>query len=329
MDFRPVERVPAAFQQSLSAEEIEEVCRRAFGGDAAPVSAVELGTGMYNNVYRVTLAGRARPVILRVAPEDGRQFRSERHLMRNEFASVPWLSAIAPLMPQVIAADWSQEVIGRDWMIQTHLDGIPAPERLGTYPRTAWPVFFRQMGAITRSVHGVRGPRFGPVAGPGYATWSEAVIASLEEIAADLDGVGLDSADVRKVAAVAVHDRAVLDEVTEPRLLTGDLWTVNCLLAPAAEEPTITGVLDFDRTWFGAVEADWTIRMATAKADEREAFWESYGALDRSPAAVWRARIYEARHLGAIRLERHRLGKPEEVIQQSYRAMADVLAGLT
>ncbi|XVQ07390.1 hypothetical protein ACQP1W_32930 [Spirillospora sp. CA-255316] len=83
------------------------------------------------------------------------------------------------------------------------------------------------MGAITRSVHGVRGPRFGRVAGPGYATWSEAVIASLEEIAADLDGVGLDSADVRKVAAVAAHGRAVLDEVTKPQLLTGDLWTVH------------------------------------------------------------------------------------------------------
>ncbi|MGG7568821.1 phosphotransferase family protein [Streptomyces sirii] len=256
IQFRPVERVSEAFQQSLSAEEIEGVCRRAFGSDTTPVSAVELGTGMYNNVYHVELAGRARPVILRVAPGEGRQFRSERHLMRNEFASVPWLAVIAPLMPQVITADWSHEVIGRDWMIQTHLDGVPAPERLGAYPRTAWPVFFRQMGAIARSVHAVRGPRFGPVAGPGYATWSDAVIASLEEIATDLDGAGLDSADVRKVAAVAGHDRAVLDEVTEPRLLTGDLWTVNCLLDPEAEEPVITGVLDFDRTLFGDGQAD-------------------------------------------------------------------------
>ncbi|MFI9730948.1 hypothetical protein [Streptomyces sp. NPDC052092] len=145
MDFHPVERASEAFQQSLTAEEIEQVCRRAFGGDATPVSAVELGMRMYNNVYRVTLADQARPVILRVAPPNGRQFRSERHLMRN----------------------------------------------------------------------------------PGYATWSEAVIASLEEIAADLDGVGLDAADVRKVAAVAAHESAVIDEVTEPRLLTGDLWTVH------------------------------------------------------------------------------------------------------
>ncbi|WP_436959886.1 hypothetical protein [Streptomyces sp. SudanB182_2057] len=44
---------------------------------------------MYNNVYRLRLAGRDRLVVLRVAPEERRQFRSERHLMRNEFACQP------------------------------------------------------------------------------------------------------------------------------------------------------------------------------------------------------------------------------------------------
>ncbi|MFB8441228.1 phosphotransferase family protein [Streptomyces niveus] len=328
MDFQPVERALEAFQQSLTAQEIGKVCRRAFGDAATPVSAVELGTGMYNNVYRVSLAGRSVPVILRVAPPETRQYGSERHLMRNEYASQPWLSVIASLMPQVLAADWSHQVIARDWTIQTHLDGIPAPEHLSTYPRTAWPAFFKQMGAIARSVHDVRGPHFGSVSGPGHQAWSGAVIASLEEIAADLDGAGLDAADVRKVAAVAAHERAVLDEVTEPRLLTGDLWTVNALMDPTAPEPVITGVLDFDRCLFGDPAADWTIRMANAKDDERTAFWESYGEPDRSATALWRARVYEARHLGAIRLERHRLAKPDAV-EESYGAMAEVLAGLT
>ncbi|MFE9476879.1 phosphotransferase [Streptomyces griseofuscus] len=184
------------------------------------------------------------------------------------------------------------------------------------------------MGAIARSVHDVRGPHFGPVSGPGFGTWSEAVITSLEEIAADLDRVGLDAADVRKVAAVAAHDRGVLDEVAEPGLLTGDLWTVNVMLDAEVAEPTITGVLDMDRTWFGDPAADWTIRMALAKQDERVAFWEAYGERDRSPAAVWRALVYEVRHLGAVRLERHRLGNAAGV-ENTYDAMAAVLADLS
>jgi hypothetical protein len=328
MDFRPIERTSQAFQQPVTAEQVLEMCCRVFGSDARVMSAVELGSGMYNNTYRVELDGQERPVILRVAPEPGRQFRSERELMRNEYASLPYLAVISPLLPRVIAVDWTHEVIGRDWMIQSVLEGVPAPERLGDYPRALWPGFFRQMGAIARQVHAVRGPRFGPVIGPGYGTWSEAVVASLEDIAADLDGAGLDAADVRKVAAVAGHNHAVLDEVTEPRMTLGDFWTLNAMLHASAPEPVITGVFDTDRTWWADPQADWTIRMAKAKADERTAFWESYGPLDRSPAAVWRARIYEARHLGAIRLERHRLGKADAVAE-SYGAMANLLAELS
>lgn len=61
--------------------------------------------------------------------------------------------------------------------------------------------------------------------------------------------------------------------------------------------------------------------MAMAEDDGRAAFWEVYGRLDRSAAAVWRPRFYEARHLGAIRLERHRLGRADAV-RESYGAMA-------
>ncbi|MEU8983090.1 hypothetical protein [Streptomyces sp. NPDC048309] len=147
--------------------------------------------------------------------------------MRNEYATVPYLASVADLIPRVLFADWSQEVIGRDWMVQSHLDGAPAPDRLGDYPRTLWPGFFAQLGTIAKDVHTVRGPHFGSVAGPGYPTWSEAVLASLHAIAVDVSRVGLDAADVRKAADLAAAHRILLDEITEPRLLTGDLWTVH------------------------------------------------------------------------------------------------------
>ncbi|WP_243708942.1 aminoglycoside phosphotransferase family protein [Actinomadura sp. GC306] len=327
LDYRPLARDEGAFQQPLTADEIRAVIRRVFGAGCQVMSAVELGTGMYNSTYRVEIVG-TEAVVLRVAPAPERQFRSERELMRNEHASIPWLSVIAPLMPRVIAADWSHEVIGRDYMLQSLLEGVPAPERLSAYPRETWGGYFRQLGEITAAVHRVRGPHFGPVAGPGHARWSQAVLASLEDIAADIEGVGLDPADLRKVAAIAADHRAVLDEVTQPRLLTGDLWTVNVMLSQTAPVPTISGVLDFDRTWFGDPAADWTIRMATAKDDERRAFWDGYGVPNRvSAGAVLRSRIYEARHLGALRLERFRLGH-RDAVARSYEEMAAVLSAL-
>ncbi|MFF9819736.1 hypothetical protein [Streptomyces sp. NPDC014006] len=47
--------------------------------------------------------------------------------MRSEYVTVPYLSPIADLAPRVLFADWSQEVIGRNWMVQSHLAGVPAP----------------------------------------------------------------------------------------------------------------------------------------------------------------------------------------------------------
>ncbi|PWJ05115.1 aminoglycoside phosphotransferase family protein [Streptomyces sp. NWU49] len=327
MEFRPIQRAPEAFQQPVTADEIEAICRRAFGAHTKVLSATELGTGMYNTTFRVAVASQERPVILRIAPEPERQFTSERALMRNEYASLPYLAALAPLMPRVLAVDFTHEIIGRDYMVQSLLDGIPASEHLRTYPRSAWPVYYRQLGEIVRRVHDVRGPAFGPLTGPAYGRWSEAVAASLEDIATDLEGVGLDAGDVRKVITAVHHHQAVLDEITEPRMLAGDLWLPNTQLDQQAREPAITGTYDFDRTWWGDPAADWTIRMVTAKSDERQTFWDSYGPLAQSEVAAWRSMIYEARHLGAIRLERHRLGNREGV-HASYASMADILASV-
>ncbi|GAA2819618.1 phosphotransferase family protein [Kribbella solani] len=325
MELRVSDRDPAAFQQPLTAEEIEAVCQRAFGLEA--VVAVELGFGGYNSVYLVDLRGRDEPVILRAAPEEAVQYGSERRLMRNEYATVPWLATIAPLMPRVLAVDWSHEVIDRDWMIQTRVPGIPAPEHLGTYPRSCRTTFFRQLGAITRAVHDVRGPHFGRVDSTGYDSWSDAVVASLAQIADDLARLNLDATDVHRLTAIARQNHAILDEIKEPRLLTGDLWTVNCLLVADAPEPQISGVLDFDRTEFGDPAADWTIRMAQAKPDERTSFWDTYGTPPESPA-TWRSALYEARHLATLRLERHRLANPQAV-QSTYPEIARLLTALS
>lgn len=324
MEFRPIERAVDAFQQSVTPGQIEAMCRRAFGSSVHVASAVELGNGMYNNTYRVDL-GENRPVILRVAPEPARQYRIERGLMRNEHASVPFLVPIASMIPRTLAVDFTHEIIGRDYLFQTMLDGVPAPEGIGHYRRPQWTSFFRQMGEIARSIHAVRGERFGPVSGPWFDTWSGAVIAFFADLAADLDDAGLDSADVCEVAAAAHKLKAVLDEVTEPRLLHGDLWTVNVMMEPGAAEPTISGVFDNDRISWGDPESDWTIFMAGKKpGTERDAFWESYGPRPSTASAARRSLFYLAKHIGAIRLERYRLGNADAV-PETYEQMRDVL----
>ena len=326
MQVRAVQRQPGAFQRPVSAGQIQAMCRRAFGPAAGPVSAVELGLGAYNNTYRVTLRDRP-PVILRVAPEPGRQFRIERELMRNEHATVPFLAGLGDLLPRTLAADFTHQLLGRDYLFQTLLDGVAAPDGLSRYPRPAWAGFFGQLGGIARTIHGVAGDRFGMVAGPGHATWSQALIGYFADAADDLRDAGLDADDAHRLAEAAREHRAVLDEIARPRLLHGDLWTVNVLLDPDADEPTIVGVVDSDRAWWGDPLADWTIyRAGLRQGAERQAFFAAYGELPAGDHDRLRARFYLARHLLAILLERFRLGETD--LSATYRDVREVLVEL-
>lgn len=50
------------------------MCRRAFGSTVQVASAVELGGGMYNTIYRITADSLGAPAVLRVAPAPERRF---------------------------------------------------------------------------------------------------------------------------------------------------------------------------------------------------------------------------------------------------------------
>lgn len=173
---------------------------------------------------------------------------------------------------------------------------MPAPDRLPSYSRAQWPGFFRQIGAVTRAVHEVTGARFGPIAGPCFERWSEALVGYFHDAGDDLDDAGLESGDVRRIADAVERHRGTVDEITGPHLLHGDLWTVNLLLDAEAAEPTITGVLDGDRAWWGDPLADGTIDRALRRpGTERDAFWQTYGALPTTAGDQLRRHVYRAR----------------------------------
>jgi aminoglycoside phosphotransferase (APT) family kinase protein len=323
VEFRTIQRPAGAFQTAVSGELITAMARRAFGVTTAVVAAVELGGGRYNTTYRVDIGGD-RPVILRIAPPPHRQARIERALMRNEHASLPYFAPIAALMPHTLHADWTHELIGRDHVWQSLLPGVPAIGHLRDYPRATWPGLYRQLGVIARRVHAVRGERFGPVAGPTFPTWRAAVLSVLENTVADLVDAGLAAEDIARVAVLA--DSPVLDEISEPRLLHGDLWIPNVMLADGAAEPTVTGVFDHDRASWGDPAADWAIYVV-GQQSARAAFWDTYGEPASSDNAAWRGLVYRAVHLGASRLERHRMGE-HDTIAATYDELAAVLTRL-
>lgn len=150
------------------------------------------------------------------------------------------------------------------------------------------------------------------------------MLAAFADVLADLDEQGLAADDFRTLTGRV--DAGVLDEVTEPRLLHGDLWLVNVMID---KDGQISGVFDHDRAFWGDPAADWTWFMLSHRSPaEQAAFHRGYGAGPRAePGARYRALIYRARSIGELRLEHHRLGRADGVAA-SYDQLCEVSAAL-
>ncbi|MDQ1722610.1 MAG: hypothetical protein QOI26_2344 [Pseudonocardiales bacterium] len=249
--------------------------------------------------------------------------------MRNEYAALPFLAPLGTRVPRTLAVDFTHQLLDRDYLVQTLLPGMPASERLRAYSASARRHLYRGLGAVTRTIHDVPGRAFGPVAGPLEASWSSALIVACQKLAAAFSAAGLNADDVHRVIAAAETHRAVLDEITAPALLHGDLWTLNILVDTDLDRPAITGVLDCDAASWGDPMSDWTINQVISRAGtEVDAFWETYGSPAEDAASAIRGLLYRARNLLGARLDIHRRNMRLNDIPPIHWDLTDVLSAL-
>jgi Phosphotransferase enzyme family len=140
----------------------------------------------------------------------------------------------------------------------------------------------------------VLGEAFGLVQyGPQYPTWSLTLLDWVERTIADAVNTSLDAALLCRLWDLARDHTALLDEITCPQLLHGDLWLFNLLIERTKEGPRIVGVLDADRGSWGDPLADWTFFLLSRRArpQEQALFWQAYENVTSSETAVMKARL--------------------------------------
>lgn len=328
VEYISIKRSADAFQQSVEQSHLIAMCRRAFGETIQIESAKELGGGLYNNTYLVHIIGM-QPVILRVSPSPARQYRLERNLMRNEYMSLPFLAPIAPFLPKILMVDFTHQILDRDYLFQTCMEGEQWAQVAHTFTPEEQKVLWRQLGSITKKIHSIQGDHFGnAVSGSHFASWSLTVKDWLTTIIHDLEDVGLDTTDIASLLNLAQAHSALLDEIDQPQLLHGDLWTVNILVKRSETGPKIAAVLDSDRTSWGDPMADWTMFLLDRNAGtEVDAFWETYDQPEKSLGAQVRTLIYQGRYIGGARLEHYRLHH-HETVKRSYQDMQTIIEQL-
>jgi aminoglycoside phosphotransferase (APT) family kinase protein len=302
VEFLPLQRLPEGMPLSLTANQILAMCQRAFGPSVRVASARQLSGGTFNTTFLITL--NDQQVILRIAPPPTADLLwNERWLMRREQQIQPFFAALAPLMPRTLLADFTHQLIDRDYVFQTYLAGERWDEIAEVFTPDEELRLWEQFGRITKTIHSTVGTTFGgPYPAPEFPTWSEAVLYRLECAIQAMTEAQLDLTDIRSVVAIVWGQTARLDAIEQPHLLHGDLWLFNILVRRDVDGPTITGVLDADRAWWGDPLADWTMFVLAMAAPETHQvharFWQAYGEVEQTPERAFRQAVYEAMHIG-------------------------------
>ena len=109
--------------KKLTLDQIALLCQRGFGSETNLELVQELGGGTFNETYLLELAG-GNKVILRVAPPPTDDLEwDDVALMRREHSIRPFFASIAPLMPRIMLNDFTHQIIERDYVFQTFIEG--------------------------------------------------------------------------------------------------------------------------------------------------------------------------------------------------------------
>jgi aminoglycoside phosphotransferase (APT) family kinase protein len=328
MEYTIIHRDALAFQQPVAAEHIQAMCSRAFGQGVMIHSVRELGGGQFNNTYLLDLAGHA-PVVLRVAPSPQRTvFWHERFLMRRELAMQPLLALIGPLLPAILMSDCTHQILARDYLFRRWIPGELWWDVTTELTEEEHDELWCQFGRLVRTISSVQGDAFGIVQyGPQYSLWSLTLFDCLARTITDAEYMCVETTLLRRLLEFSCDHSPILDEITCPRLLHGDLWLFNLLIERTGDGPRIVGVLDADRGSWGDPFADWTFflleRRATPK--ERALFWHGYGErTEAGPRERLRSLIYQGLHHGKILSVARRDGN-ERALNKAALALAEVV----
>lgn len=268
---------------------------RAYGGDQVPGGDAgwvsELGHGWFNVAYRIRLRD-GREVVLKIAPPPGVEVMTyERGAMSIELAALSLIREHTKVpVPAVESADQTRELCDADYFFMPYIDADNLGIIKEKLPAQELEAYLEALGAANRELNSIRGEAFGPLAGPGDASWRAVFTGMAEDVLRDGERRGVELGwDYAEVRAVLDEHAASLDEVVEPRYVEWDLWDNNVMV----KDGSIASIIDHERAFYGdpLIEGYFT-GTVLGSFGHPSAFLRGYGRGRLTATELTRRRLY-------------------------------------
>ena len=250
----------------------------------------ELTEGFFNVAYSITMEN-GMEVILKIAPSPDLDIMThEENIMFAEVDSMRRLAKETEVpVAKILFYDNSHTLCNSDYFIMEKLEGSSLVS-CTEMPQEQKNRIHYQTGKFNAVINSIKGSKFGYYGQPECqgANWYEVFRSMLLDTYYDAEQKNTNIKVPRdKLLKLYDQDKAIFEQVTEPKLVHWDLWAGNIFVC----EDKITGLIDFERCLWADVLME--VGFRTYGDGQEKAFLEGYGMTVLSQEQLLRAVWYD------------------------------------
>lgn len=263
----------------------------AYFPEANDASFSELQGGMFNAVYLVESSHLPRgSVVLKIGPNPKAELLAyEKEIMSAERSAYQLLANRPIPTPNVIASDFSRQKTSFDYFFMERVQGRAWNKAARGLPNAARKKLMEQLGQCNAAVHSVHGEWFGYLKGDErfhFNSWGSAFCAMMRDVLADARTHGF-QLPFDAIDRTLAQNLTLLNDIEEPKLVDFDMWAGNVFIDRIGQDYEISGVIDFERCFYGDPFADFiSAAFLFTNVENEPEFCEGYRTISGKPLTV-------------------------------------------